>query len=311
MGPPRQAHPVSRLAAAILLLLLSQGCGRAENGPVIIFCSPDSPRLRQAIQGLKKALGPAPVEVLCVPEWGEQGPEALRRLRTRRPRLLVVLGTPALMWTAPGEKKIPVVFALVANPYFSGAAYFPEKPGDHQENITGIASPTPVRAALEQGVSLLGAGTWGMLCDPNDGVAVEMKEGFLKEAPALGVWPLTEASTDAAGDRRGLESLLARRARVIYLPPAPSASRYAEGLLEMGRKGEVLVLSSHPEMRDKGAVLKVALDYERLGEEAGALAQRILRGEKPARIPIVESAPLKIEVDESLLQRWSGYPGKH
>ncbi|MBM4295486.1 MAG: hypothetical protein FJ126_11385 [Deltaproteobacteria bacterium] len=73
----------------------------------------------------------------------------------------------------------------------------------------------------------------------------------------------------------------------------------------------MLVLSSHPEMRDKGAVLKVALDYERLGEEAGALAQRILRGEKPARIPIVESAPLKIEVDESLLQRWSGYPGKH
>jgi len=296
------------LAWALLLVILAGGCGPAEHGPIVVFCSPDSARLRQAIQGLKKALGPASLEVVCVPEFGEQGPEELRRLRQQKPRLLMVFGAPALMWTAPVEKRIPIVFALVAYPYFTGAAYDPEKPGDHQENIAGIASPPPLRAALEHGVPLLGPGAWGMLYDPDDGVAVELKEGFLKEAPALGVWPLTEASTDAAGDRRGLESLLARRARVIYLPPAPSASRYAEGLLEMGRKGEVLVLSSHPEASRQGAVLWVALDYERLGEEAGALAQRILRGEKPARIPIMESSPLRIKVDETLLRRWSGYP---
>lgn len=290
-----------------LLLLLTGGCGSADHGPIVVLCSPDSTRVRQAIQGLRKPLGPVSLEVVCVPELGEQGPDELRRFRERRPRLLVVFGTPALMWAAPAEKRIPAVFALVANPYFTGAAYNPEKPGDHQENITGIASPAPLRAALEHGVPLLGAGAWGMLYDPSDGVAVELKERFLKEGPALGVWPLTEASADAAGDRRGLESLMARRARVIYLPPAPSASRYAELLLNWGREGKTLVVSSHPEA-PKGAVLWVALNYERLGEEAGALAQRVLKGEKPARMPIVESTPLKIEVDETLLKRWSRYP---
>jgi putative ABC transport system substrate-binding protein len=297
---------VSRLAAAILWLFLAQGCGPAENGPIIIFCSPDSPRVRLAIQECQKVLDPAPVEVFCVPELGEQGPEELHRLRTRRPRLLVVLGTPALMWTAPVEKKIPVVFALVANPYFSGAAYFPDKPGDHQENIAGIASPPPVRAALEHGVSLLGAGTWGMLYDPNDGAAVEIKDRFLKEASALGIQPVTEAAADAAGDRRGLERLR-QKAQIIYLPPAPSAGRYAEVLLNWGRQGRVRVVSGHPEAR-KGAILWVALDYGRLGEEAGELAKRILQGENPAGIPIMTSTPLKIEVDESLLRLWGGYP---
>jgi putative ABC transport system substrate-binding protein len=295
------------LPAALLLLTLVGGCGLGTQGPIVVFCSSDSARVQQAVQGLQKALGPVPLEVVCVPEFGEQGQVELRRLRHRRPRLLVVFGTPALMWAAPVEKRIPLVFALVANPYFTGAAYNPNDPGDHQGNLTGIASPPPLRAALEQGIPLLGTGTWGMLYDPNDGVAVELKERFLAEAPSLGVWPLTQVSTDAADDRRGLESLLARRARVIYLPPAPSASRYAELLLTWGREGKVLVVSSLPEAH-KGAVLSVALDYERLGEEAGRLVQRVLQGENPARMPIVESMPLKIEVDETLVRRWSGYP---
>ncbi len=52
----------------------------------------------------------------------------------------------------------------------------------------------------------------------------------------------------------------------------------------------------------------VTLDYRRLGEEAAALAQRVLKGEKPAKIPIRESDPVRIQVDEALLARWSGYP---
>ena len=77
-------------------------------------------------------------------------------MRRQRPRLLVVLGTPALMAVAPVEKQIPVVFALVGNPYFTGAAYFPDHPEDHQENVTGLATPAPLTAALQAGGGLAG-----------------------------------------------------------------------------------------------------------------------------------------------------------
>jgi len=263
--------------------------------------------MRQAIAGLEAALGQGKLEVVCIPEFGGQGDEELRRLRSRNPRLLVVLGTPALIRVAPVEKRLPVVFALVANPYFTGAAYEPEHPEIHQENITGIASPPPLDAALEQGAALLGAGPWGLLYDPNDGVAVALKDRFRKEAPAYGIRPLTAAAADAAADRRGLERLLARGARVIYLPPTPSAARYAPLLLEWGKKQRVLVVSGHPEFH-QGALLWVSLHYRRLGEEAGALARRVLAGEAPAKIPIEEKAPIKVQVDERLLRRWSGYP---
>ncbi len=290
-----------------VLLMLLAFCGCGPGGGITVFCSPDSPRMRQAIEGLEAALGQGQLAVVCVPEWGGQGEEELRRVRERRPRLLMVLGTQALMLAAPMEKRVPIVFALVADPYFTGAAYDPEHPEIHQENLTGIASPTPLNAALEQGAALLGPGSWGLLYDPNDGVAVEFKERFRNKAFSYGIKPLTAAAADAAADRRELEGLLAKGARVIYLPPTPAAARYAPLLLDWGRKQRVMVVSGHPEFR-QGALLWVSLNYRRLGEEAGALARRVLNGEAPAKIPIAEKTPLKIEVDEGLLRKWSGYP---
>ena len=292
------------------LALALAGCGRAPlpKSPIVVFGSPDSPRLRQAVAGFKARLQAGDVEVVLVPEFGPEGREALRRLRQTKPRLLVVLGTPALLLAAPMVKQSPVVFGLVANPYFTGAAYDPAHPEDHQENVTGIASPAPLAAALQHGVSLLGQGAWGLLYDPTDGVAVDLARRFETEAGRVGVQALTETSAAAATDADGLARLMQRGARVIYLPPAASAARYAPLVLEAGRRMKVRVVSGLPEGSHQGAVLWVALDYHKLGEEIGDLAQRVLAGEAPKTIPIVEQTPLTVEVDETLARKWSGYP---
>lgn len=291
-----------------LTLLAFWGCNPAASNPIVIFCSPDSPRMQQAIAALREKLPEAPLEVVCVPEFGEELKISLRRIQQLKPRLLVVLGTPALMAVAPVEKHTPVVFALVADPYFTGAAYGPERPEEHQENLTGIASPPPLEAALKQGAGLLGNSTWGLLYDPRDGLATELAAEFTRKAPQFGITPLVETSTGAATDPQALKRLLGRGAKVIYPPPAASAARYAPLILDRGRRLQVMVVSSYPEGSHKGALLWVALDYRRLGEETAALAQRVLHGEAPKKIPIAQATPLKVEVDEKLLRHWSGYP---
>ena len=308
----REAPPGNRttLAALLLIAFLAAGCGRGP-APIIVFGSPDSPRMRQAVAAFEANLGAGPVEVVYAPEFGPQGRDTLRRLRQARPRLLVVLGTPALMLVTPVVKQIPVVFGLVANPYFTGAAYDPAHPEIHQENVTGIASPPPLAAALQHGASLLGQGSWGLLYDPTDGVAADLAREFQQQAPRFGLRPLTEASTAAATDGPALERLVARGARVIYLPPAASAARYAPLVLDWGRRRRVMVVSGYPEGSHAGAVLWVALDYRRLGEDLAALARRVLNGEAPAKIPLTVKTPLQVQVDETLVRYWSGYPGKH
>jgi ABC-type uncharacterized transport system substrate-binding protein len=306
---PSPSRKQQALAFLLLLVFLGPaGCGCGRRGPVIVFASPDSPRLRQAIEGLKASLVGLPLKIVTVPEFGPELTERFREVRGERPRLLVVLGTPALMVVAPTEKQTPVVFALVGNPYFTGAAYFPAHPEDHQENVTGLASPAPLSAALKQGAALLGGSPWGLLYDPNDGVAAEVARKFVREAPAYGIKPLSAESTSAAADGSALERLRAEGARVLYLPPAASAARYASRVLALGRERRIKVVSSYPEGDHKGAILWVALDYCKLGEEAGALARRVLAGEAPKGIPFKESMPLKVEADEGLVRYWSGYP---
>jgi putative ABC transport system substrate-binding protein len=291
-----------------LLLLATCACGPAPANPIVVFCSPDSPRMRQAIEGLKANLKAGPLEVACAPQFGPEIQKKLRRVQRLKPRLLVVLGTPALMQAASVEKHTPMVFAVVANPYFTKAAYNPEHPEDHQENVTGLASPPPLEAALKEGAGLLGQAAWGMLYDPNDGVAAALAREFTHIAPKFGLEPLTEASSAAATDRPGLERLLDQGARVIFLPPAAAAARYAPLLLDWGRRRKVMVVSGYPEGSHQGAILWVVLDYRRIGQATAALAQRVLNGEAPKKIPIAEATPLKVEVDESLVRHWSGYP---
>ncbi len=284
-------------------------CSPVQEQRLPVFCSPDSPRLETARAGLKAGLAPRALEAVCVPEIGPAGDAALKKIRAQHPRLLLVLGSPALIRVAPVEKVTPVVFAMVANPYVTGAADDPRHPDIHQKNITGIASPPPVKSALEQGTHLLGPGTWGMLYDPSEGQAVEVAELFTKLAPQCGLTPLTETSTEAASDLSALHKLLSRGAQVLYIPPTANASRYASTILAWGRERKIKVVSSQPEGDHKGALLWVALDYQTLGKEAAALAQRVLSGENPEKIPITESMPLQVETDESLIRHWSGYPG--
>jgi len=300
--------PLSRLLFSIAFLGLI-ACGPLPSeAPIEVFGGPDSPRFREAVEGLRAALPSRTLHVTLLEEMGSGGEETLLRVRARRPPLIIVLGTAALTLAAPVEKKIPLVFALVGNPYFTGAAPDSQRPEIHQQNITGIASPPPVAVALEQGAKLLGPRPWGLIYDPLDGASLEIRGQFESLSAKLGLNAFSEAASDPAGDRQALNRLVSKGARAFYIPPTASAGRYGPQLLELGRQRRILVVNSHPELSGPGAVLRVVLDYRSLGEEAAALARRLLAGESPARIPLAEKTPIKISADESLLNFWSGYP---
>ncbi|MFZ2087753.1 MAG: hypothetical protein WAU47_04180, partial [Desulfobaccales bacterium] len=72
-------------------MVLAVGAGSCNAGaevPLVIFASPDSPRMRQAVAGLKNHLAPRTVEVAAAPEFGPAGDKAVSRIRAQRPPLL-------------------------------------------------------------------------------------------------------------------------------------------------------------------------------------------------------------------------------
>jgi putative ABC transport system substrate-binding protein len=294
-----------------LLLLVPASCRTDSQVQIKVFSLSKSPQVEQVCAGLRQGLG---LPTLAIIEAGGDevlGKKMATQLAAEKLQLLIVLGTPALRLIAPRHKRQPVVFAMVADPYFTGAAYDRTHPEIHQESITGLASPPPLAEALQQGNRLFPAyRDWGMLYDPLEGSSVELSRKMIELARQIGlsltVLPLT--ADDQA--QASLQKLLAQGVRVIFLPPDRNAGRYGELLLQWGREAKVVVINGNPGFLEQGAVLSITLDYQTLGEKAAVLAQRVLRGEAPAKIPIMQESPLKVQVDEKLLARWSSYPPK-
>ena len=241
------------------------------------------------------------------------GETLIKQLAAEELQLLVVLGTQALTLTAPKIKKTLVVFAMVADPYHTGAAYNKAHPEDHQENIIGIASPPPLEEAIRQTQKFFPAKRhWGLMYDPAEGPSVELKQNFAALAQPAGLKLTALAASPGAEATTALHELQSKGVQVVFIPPDQLSQQYAQSLLAMGQKQRFVVINGNPRIDSPGAVLSVTLNYEAVGEQAAHLAKRLLAGEKPGGIPIVQAAPAQVEVDESLLNLWAGYPpGKH
>jgi putative ABC transport system substrate-binding protein len=233
----------------------------------------------------------------------------IKQLAAERLDLLVVLGTQALTLTAPNIKKTLVVFAMVADPYHTGAAYNKARPDDHQENITGIASPPPLEEAIRQTQKIFPAKRhWGILYDPSEGPSVELKQNFAGLAQPAGLNLTALAISSGAKATAALNELLSKGVQIVFILPDQFSQHYAKPLAVMGQDQRFVVVNGNPRIQNRGAVLSITLNYEAVGEESGRLVKRLLSGEKPGGIPIIQASPAQVEVNESLLNAWAGYP---
>ena len=222
---------------------------------------------------------------------------------------MIVLGTQALTLTAHKIKKGLVVFAMVADPYHTGAAYNKDHPDDHQENITGIASPPPLEEAIRKAGQLFPAKrNWGLLYDPSEGPSVELKQNFAALAQSAGLELTALAARSGSEAITALNELRKKGIQVVFIPPDQFSQNYAQHIMALGLERRFVVVNGNPRIASRGAVLSVTLNYKILGEQAAQLVQRLLSGEKSGAIPIMQASPAQVEVDESLLTNWAGYP---
>ncbi len=300
--------PFLFIVLALLVVCLAISCQAQSRDSIKVFCWSLTPQTKAVLSGLERVLGRS----LPVVEAGgnyANGEILIKQLAAEKLQLLVVLGTQALMLTAPKIKKTQVVFAMVADPYHTGAAYDKARPDDHQENIIGIASPPPLEEAIRQTQKFFPAKRhWGLLYDPSEGPSVELKQNFSILAQAAGLKLTAVPVSSGPEAQAALNDLPGKGVQVVFIPPDQFSQQYAGPLAAMGRERRFVVINGNPRIESPGAVLSITLDYEAVGEQAAHLVQRLLDGQKPGGIPIVQASPAHVEVDESLLSLWAGYP---
>ena len=235
--------------------------------------------------------------------FAEGKPEPLPELAADLVRLKVdvIVGTstaPAL--AAKGATAtIPIVVTNASDPVAAGLIASLARPGGNVTGLSGLATELNTKRLeiLKDAVPKLVR--VGLLMSPTAGVSsdLQMKELRLA-APALKL-KLEEIKAD--GDAKGLESAFqtARQRQVKAIMTITSRTFLGERkrIVELAGKHRLPAIYFQKEFVDEGGLMSYGADYVDLYRRAAVYVDKILKGAKPADLPVQQATKFEFVIN--------------
>jgi putative ABC transport system substrate-binding protein len=199
--------------------------------------------------------------------------------------------TPATRAAKAATPNVPIVFVIAEDPVELGLVASFNRPGG---NATGISSQN--MELVVKRLALLHeltphVGDIAVLLNPKNPNAKAVSNALEVAAAALGVrLNVLDGGTDEEISK-AYQSLEPGGALLIGTDPALFARRAS--LVALGALHGVPTMYDNREASDAGGLISYGQNTERSWEQAGTYVARILKGEKPADLPVVR--PIKFE----------------
>ena len=107
------------------------------------------------------------------------------------------------------------------------------------------------------------------------------------EAPASKSTDITQAANSLVG-----------KVDVFYTSTDNMVANAYEAIYQVAKDSKIPLIASNTEAVERGAVAALGVNYTDLGKESGKIIARILKGEKPADIPVYISENLDLYVSK-------------
>jgi putative ABC transport system substrate-binding protein len=259
-------------------------------------------RLRAFRQGLKHTDHVEGTNVAIAYRWAENQLGRLPALATelvdRNVAVLVASGGPAVVFAAKAATtSVPVVFLFGEDPVTAGLVASLARPGG---NLTGInfINRELVTKQLELLRELVPTATRvAMLVNP----ANARIESTVKNVGSAAASMRLQVQTARASTIREIEAAFAEFARerpdALLVPEDPFfASRRVQLVLLAGRHGMPTIYSGR-EYTEAGGLMSYGSNITDAYRQIGNYAGRILKGAKPADLPIVQSSKFELVIN--------------
>lgn len=216
------------------------------------------------------------------------------KISQSKPDLVFAIATPSAQAVANIVKDAPILFTAVTDPVGAKLVKSEEAPGG---NVTGTSDRNPVKEQLELLKKLKpDAKTVGIVyssAEPNSAVQVQWAKDA---ASGLGL-TIEEKAISASSEVSQAASSL--NVDAIYVPTDNAVVSGLASLVKVAESKKTLVIGAEAGTVKAGAVATVGINYEKLGEQTGAMAAKILKGEaKPADMPVETQAEYEVYINE-------------
>lgn len=209
----------------------------------------------------------------------------LAELLSRRPQLLLVSSTPATLAAkrAVAGTGLPVVFAPVNDPVSAGIVESLKAPGG---NLTGIRLPVGDQRRLQWLTELVPAvRRVAVPYTPGDGSAQATLEQLRQVAPQLSL-ELLELPVQGAAQIDRLLANFPAGAQAIFLPRDSTIEAHVRSFATFARSRRLPLSVPGVAQVEAGALFAYGFVHKEIGRQAAGLADQILRGTRPADLPV-------------------------
>jgi putative ABC transport system substrate-binding protein len=215
-------------------------------------------------------------------------------LALRQAAVIVYVGVPGndVLLRMMGGGRIPIVFVIGSDPVERGLVASLSHPGG---NLTGVSTLVSELAGKQLGLlhdCLPNAAKIAMLSNPHDSNARQVKEARAA-ATALGLELLileasSESEIDAAFARLG-----PARAEAMFVPLSAFFLARARQIVALAAEHRVPTMFARRQFTEAGGLMSYDYDIREGYRQVGIYAGRILKGERPADLPVFQ--PTKFE----------------
>lgn len=215
-------------------------------------------------------------------------PTLLQDYDSRDLDLIVTLSTPTLTAGCSVLKQTPLVFTYVYDPVAAGAGTTLK---DHLPFVTGVGSFPPLGDTIDMIRRLLPdvktIGTVYNSSEANSRKVVSVARDLFKQR---GLQLEEVTVTNPSDVFQASQALVARDVQALWISGDNTVIQGFDAVVKVANDARIPIINNDPEMADKGVLACVGIGFYTSGYEAARLAARVLRGEKPADIPMEDIA---------------------
>ena len=277
----------------------TQQGGKIYRIGVLSGASAPDPVAHPAFVKTLQELGYVPRQNLIFEERYAGGTERLPALAAELASLnvdiIVTIGTPAARAAKAATQTIPVVFVIQADPVGRGLVASLAHPGG---NLTGVTA-SPEELDSKQLELLKGAvpqaSRLAYLRDANYGPATFLANWA---APRLLTLQVQLLEVKGPSDFRvAFERATKAHAEILFIEQTPLTDLHFRELADLAARSRLPAIASTRNFTEAGLLMSYGVDYKAVAERRAAFVDKILKGAKPADLPVEQNSKLELVVN--------------
>ena len=254
--------------------------------------------LRKALQALGYVEGQGLVfEYRSADGRNERFPDLAAELVRLKVDLIVTRSTPAVLAVKAATSTIPVIMAATANPVGDGVVMDIARPGG---NITGLSSfhteLSPKRVELLREL-IPGIAKIATITDPTNPVSAGQQEDMRTAARSFGIEALFLDVRNREDIGPSFEAAVKKRVDALIVQNGAPTQANLQLTVDLAARHRLPAIYASREFVDVGGLMTYGVSYPDLYRRAAAYVDKILRGARPADLPIQQPTKLELVIN--------------